>query len=458
MIPYKQIGAHLFREDAYREFCYSTDAYGAYQPASFIYLSMESFRDHLSQYSINLTRERKLQSESTDEIPWKFERHSISDSKFYGLITRLDSLDSLKLANEYLSLNKNVLLLLPNEIGSLYNWFFGTDFHCKIKQYLSDMKLDKYIPKLTNKLNNKKEIWWDEVQTNSGRLFVTEDSFISDAYYLRKCCKTKENTEKLENLVNNLAISRNSLFLVNTFPSLNQWVCHEMTSININIKNFGPTIVNSKVFITISENIIAQSPIEFFIDKLNPLEEITFALQFKFRVAGFYSPIKDIQILNNNNNEVYQIHNKVNVYGSITDLTVKKAPYDSPELTMLKESANKYSELQALKNIEELTKIDPGACLNKMRTVTEKLSKLIVGKIDKVIHQELNFNDNINIIQKSGLLTSKTIGYFHTIRVIGNIASHPNDFEMTERDVRIVSYALSSIIEELFQKGLLMKK
>lgn len=458
MIPFKQIGPHLFREDAYREFCLSTDLYGAHQPASFVYLCMESFRDHLSKYSINLTREKDSRSKDTIEFPWKYERLANNDNQFYGLVTRLDNHDSLYQVKEYLSSNKNVLLLIPNEIGSIYNYFFRSDILDKVKQYLIEMELDRFIPKIKNEMNNKKEIWWNEIQTIRGRLFVTEDSFISDAYYLKGYCKTEKNTKSLEELVKNFAISRNSIFLVNTYPVLNYWVCHEVTSININLKNFGPTIKNSKVLIITSKNILAQSPIEFYIEKLTPLEEITFAVQFIFRVTGCYSPIEDIQIINGNINEIYKIHNEVNVYGSITDLTVKRTPYDSPELAMLKETASKYSELKSLTNIEELSKIDPGACLNKMRTISEKLSKTIAVNIDIAIDKNFTFGDSIYLIQKSGILSSKAIGYFHTIRVIGNIASHPNDVEMTERDVRIVSYALASIIEELLDKRLLMQK
>ena len=54
MIQYQHIGPHLFREDAFREYAYSVDAYGSDQPASFIYCCFEAFKDLLRSKGICL--------------------------------------------------------------------------------------------------------------------------------------------------------------------------------------------------------------------------------------------------------------------------------------------------------------------------------------------------------------------------------------------------------------------
>lgn len=144
------------------------------------------------------------------------------------------------------------------------------------------------------------------------------------------------------------------------------------------------------------------------------------------------------------------------VLGSTGDMTFRKSNYNNKSLSDLIETSKKYIELKELNNIEQLSQVDTAACLNKMRTTAEKLSIFILNHL-KINNYKLTFNDRISLIQKSQVLSSRTIGYFHTVRVIGNLASHPNDFEMSEKDVKIMSYALSSIIDELISKNILKK-
>ena len=58
----------------------------------------------------------------------------------------------------------------------------------------------------------------------------------------------------------------------------------------------------------------------------------------------------------------------------------------------------------------------------------------------------------ISEIKKKALLSDRAIGYLHTIRVIGNLASHPSGNKMTQSDVLIASYALASVVEEVMNK------
>ena len=83
MIEHRAI--HPYREDAYREYCWRVDAYGAYQPASFIYLCFEAFKDACIRYRLRLMY-RSTHSRQ-DHFPWRFERDSIPESeKPQGLI------------------------------------------------------------------------------------------------------------------------------------------------------------------------------------------------------------------------------------------------------------------------------------------------------------------------------------------------------------------------------------
>jgi hypothetical protein len=83
-----------------------------------------------------------------------------------------------------------------------------------------------------------------------------------------------------------------------------------------------------------------------------------------------------------------------------------------------------------------------------MRVVAEKLTYLVLDKHGiKLSHH--NFANAIRMAQTNKILSVRSIGYLHTVRVIGNLASHPSDSPLTDTDVRIVSYALSCVMEEI---------
>ena len=77
MIPVTHRAYHLFREDAYREYCLSADTLGSYQPASYIYLCHEGFYDLCAAQGIQLNWFDKLEEEDHKKLllfPEKFGR------------------------------------------------------------------------------------------------------------------------------------------------------------------------------------------------------------------------------------------------------------------------------------------------------------------------------------------------------------------------------------------------
>src|SRR5579871_3836288 len=137
MLPILHTAHHLFREDAYREYCWSVDAWGAYQPASFIYLCFEAFRDATARESLLLTmRAVTDQARKQHSFPTRAEREWASHSieRHYGLVCRLDNQKTAELVEESLQRGDNVIALLPNEmIGVYYGSHEGM-----IARYLAD--------------------------------------------------------------------------------------------------------------------------------------------------------------------------------------------------------------------------------------------------------------------------------------------------------------------------------
>jgi hypothetical protein len=107
-----------------------------------------------------------------------------------------------------------------------------------------------------------------------------------------------------------------------------------------------------------------------------------------------------------------------------------------------------------VKTLPELVKVDTKACLNRMRTVAEKLAYLVLDKKGIKLSQRA-FANAIRAAQTRKILSARSIGYLHTVRVIGNLASHPSGEPLTDADVRIASYSLACIMEEITGKHLI---
>lgn len=119
MLTVEHRAFHLYREDAYREYCWSVDAYGAYQPASFIYLCFESFRDACALFGLRLLY-RSPQTEP-NHFPWRFERESPSEATPpRGLLLRIENDAAAASALDALDKGRNVIALIPSELLGLF--------------------------------------------------------------------------------------------------------------------------------------------------------------------------------------------------------------------------------------------------------------------------------------------------------------------------------------------------
>lgn len=107
-----------------------------------------------------------------------------------------------------------------------------------------------------------------------------------------------------------------------------------------------------------------------------------------------------------------------------------------------------------VKTLPKLVRVDARACLNRLRTVAEKLAYLVLAKKGIVLSQR-HFASAVQVIQTNKILSTRSVGYLHTIRVIGNLASHPSGEPLADTDVRIVSYSLACVMEEIIDKYLI---
>ena len=458
MLPYLFQGPHLYREDAYREYCWSVDAYSAYQPASFIYLCFESFREFMQSRQIRLDEKVQrvsLPKRDIHSIPTKILRNAWDRNLFFGLCTRICTNHDVGLIEEHLTQSRNVLALLPNEITSLHGYMRGIDDACGVELMLERLGISRFSKRLRNELMYKGEIWWEEVQVPAGRLFVSEDGFLSDGYFFDNYGYSELNYEKIVELGSTYSIQRNNLLLATYESPPQTWLCHEPLTINIRLRNFGPDLANVRVSFVVNAAYEACASLEFNLPPMQTSAEVTLTTQVIPRCVGTARPIEKLRAWSKQNEvEIHAELPIVIISGSIRAAALSSAPQDTNNLSFLTEIMSKTPVSNDLQKIIALSVVDLDACLNKIRKTAETLAFSTLQQI-KAVKKRLTFSDCIHELRASGRLSERAVGYLHTIRVVGNLASHPSEVPMSDRDVRVAAYALASIIEELLERELL---
>lgn len=88
-----------------------------------------------------------------------------------------------------------------------------------------------------------------------------------------------------------------------------------------------------------------------------------------------------------------------------------------------------------------------------MRIIAEKLTAKVLTK--RCLALPRDFDASIRALQQYKVTSSRTVGYLHTIRIVGNSASHPSPVVLSDTDVKIASYALASVAQEVIGNKLI---
>lgn len=461
MLPILHKALHLFREDAYREYCWSVDAWGAYQPASFIYLSFEACREAVACESLLLTV--PVVPEPTQKgrgFPTRAEREwaSHSTNRFYGLICRLESRENVRLIEDFLQRGDNVIALLPNEMLGIY---YGS-YQGEIDKYLVEaaacldaLDLQQFRDKLDGKVTYKTEIWWDEIPRPRGKLFVTNDGFLSDGFFMEDYGKTDSNSQRITGLLKSFASRREHFLLALAESPVAHWPCHEPFTLTFRVKNLGPTLTNATLAIDLDSSCEPTTATEVGLPSMESLAEVTIAFQFIPRVGKRIDKICLVSAqCSGKSIEVFAATQSLDVIASLKTLIGAQGVVDDPDYSRLTAIIAKTPLLTELRNFAQLARLDVEACLNKLRKAAEKLAFRGLNNVSPAPVVR-DFNGAIKAIQDHHLLSSKAVGYLHTIRVIGNLASHPSGETLTTDDVRMVAYALASVVEEMLDRGMI---
>lgn len=461
MLTIEHMAYNLYREDAYRVYCFNVDAYGSYEPASFIYLCFEAFKEACAEQGLSLIVQ-STQHEKED-FPWRYQQDSISDHiEPRGLILRIQDDEDVTIAEEALRLGRNVLALIPDAIFTTYGLINSEAERSKKeiqKSKLAAMKLDVTAEEweIAIDCSRKKRMHWKEIETsNLGRLFVTCDSFLSDGYFLEGYGFSAENQRELQFLIQDFASFKTNLIRLSYRNVVKSWPTGEPLTLLADVWNHGPDFRGGTLTVDIGSEFEPLSPLERELPALRSLECTSFALQLVPRVAGNFPMIigTTVSLENGSPCTVDSSQLDINVVPALGSPQHSSVLQDDAVLSRLIEVFRNTDLASEVEPLPELARVDAKSCLNKMRVVTEEL---VFQYIDNhnINCRDKTLNGTITELKNRRVFSAKTIGYLHTIRVIGNLSSHRSSGPFTDVDVRIVSYALASVVEEFLAKKLL---
>lgn len=430
---------HLFREEAYREYCYSVDAYGSYQPGSFIYLCFESFSNLCLQSGLKLVNQ---------------ESNTFKNRNCKGMIIRIINNDSVKIVNQAIDEGKNVIALLPNEmIGCWYNG--NEDMIKEAINAAEKLNVKNSKEKIKATLANRDLVWFEEINTNKlGRLFIVRDAFLSDGYFLDGYGKTQENTSMINLLLKNFITFKYPVLRVEVRNNPPIWLTNEPISIVIDIINYGSGIEYVELSIQFPDFFEPMSSLERVITNLENNKKVSIAFKVVPRTDGVFKDFININLKTIDNREICTCYDNqsIEIYPSY-ESCLKNNKSDDESMSKLMSACKMINFYDDVKNLPQLVEIDISSCLNRIRKVSEKICDLLLENRNLKVSGQ-TFVTMIKSIQENNILSSKSIGYLHTVRTIGNIASHPSDEDFSDIDVRVASYALSCVIEEIVDKNI----
>lgn len=446
---------HLYREDAYREYCYSVDVYGAYQPASFIYLCFEAFKDTCTRYGLQLVH--RPASVTQQHFPWRFERDSVPETKTpRGLILRIENDEDVSLARKALCQGRNVIALIPREVLGL---FYPQDIERveRAQANIAKLGVNPREWEFHSLQNPREPVRWVEIETDmSGRLFVTCDSFLSDGYFMKGYGYSDYNQAQINALIQAFARFKSNILRLSYRNTINSWPTGEPLTVFIDVWNHGPDLDQTIMTLNIGREFEPLSPLDRRLPPLRSLEFASFALQVVPRVDGNVSLITNASAILSDglSSEVVFDQQRVRVIPAVGRSQRSSVPEDDPTLRRLFAVFRDAKMLPEVESLPELAQVDVHACLNRIRVLTEKIVFRAVDK-SNVNCRDKSLAAGITALRGGHVISDRAVSYLHTIRVIGNIASHAASDPLSDADVRIVSHALACVVEEFMDRGLL---
>lgn len=474
MIDVFHRAVHLYREDAYQEYCWSVDAYSAWQPASFVYLCYEAFRDHCATQGLRLVAPLQpepaepavLPASGASTWPRKDRREGVpADMLRHGEVLRLLKADDGARVQELLADGLNVVALLPVAYLGIYFYSGSGDQGEQIVEGAREAARTLGIENPESRIPGRfsyqgGDADWSEIEVGSpGRLFVVQDGLISDGSYMEGYSLTDERRNRVDALVREFARFNRPLVRCDCRASADSWPTHEPLGWVLTLTNHGPLLKDVLIRFELPPGMEPLSPLERALPRWPSLESVSFAVQAIPRAEGVADVPSSVTVTALNVGDVECATTRCRCAAAASQGLRERHTMrgDDAAFAHLAEAISRLPGYDDLGTIARLAALDVAACLNKMRKAAERLTaQVIVAAAESAVPARLV--DRISLIAERRLLSQRAVGYLHTIRVLGNQASHdtgaPGDGGEvpTDWDVRVASYALATVVEEVAQR------
>lgn len=275
---------HLYLEDAYSEYSWSVEQ-GAYQPASFIYLAFEGFRNLCREYGLQLIDGSNCTQAQIETVKLSPPYH------FLGLITRIENPQDVLATKKTLAEGRNVLALLPRALFD--TWYLRDETRqTEAIQAISTLGIDQAEKKIAHGFGYKNTVWWEEVATETkGKLFTTTDGCLSDCNFKDGYGKSEENSEQIRSLLREFSTFKHPVIDIDVQPDILSWPCHELLNIMVGLTNHGPKIHEVEIALDIPSSFEPVGPLERSIPYLDTLGKMNFTLPLIPRTDGGFQNI-----------------------------------------------------------------------------------------------------------------------------------------------------------------------
>jgi len=105
--------------------------------------------------------------------------------------------------------------------------------------------------------------------------------------------------------------------------------------------------------------------------------------------------------------------------------------------------------------IASLLDVDPGSVVQKARQIGESICISIASKHVRNYKKDWDFSTITRRLYENKLISSKAKGYIDTIRILGNLASHPSGNSFEQSDAVMICHALVLFLSEASDNNLL---
>jgi hypothetical protein len=213
----------------------------------------------------------------------------------------------------------------------------------------------------------------------------------------------------------------------------------------VELTNHGPKIHGLEAALEIPSSFEPIGPLERFIPSLDTRGKTNFTLPLIPRTDGHFQNIitGTVTAADYDTLSVALSSHSVTITPSSGIGQLYQAKQDDLGLTALQSIFKSLPDFPEIKSLPSLARTDRASCLNKMRIIAEKLTTKVLTNRGLALPRD--FDASIRLLQQHRVTSSKTVGYLHTIRVVGNSGSHPSPIVLSDTDVKIASYALSTI-------------